>query len=1048
MDTFGSGCFRNGAVVAVLGLIMLTASDGIGQSTPDQIQQPVRPAPGAHMANEVLVKFKSHVKTTDRQRSHIQADVDVVSAIPQLRIECVKSRRGESTEALLELYRKDSNVEYAEPNGLFYAAATPNDPYFPNQYGLHNTGQSGGLVDADIDAPEAWDVQTGSSTVVIASIDSGANFGHEDLWATLWRNLGEPAVSNGIDDDGNGYVDDHYAWNFVGNNNLPLDDYGHGTHVQGIIAATGNNGVGVAGVAWQAQVMSLKAMDSAGSVPWAAAAAAIIYAADNGAKISNNSYGCLGCFSQVVEDAIAYANSQGMLFIAAAMNDSNNNDITPAYPCTSTQPNVICVAATDRNDLLASFSNYGATTVDLGAPGVSIWSTLIGPGIDSYGTMSGTSMATPHVTGAAALLLAQDPTLSPYLLKVILLTNVDPIPALSGITVTGGRLNVDHALRNWLGNVPDLRPTSISGPSAALEGSTISVSDTVTNDGQGASGSFVVKLYLSADATIDPFSDIFLGQRSVTSLAGGASSAADTSVTIPSGTAAGTYYLGSIADSQGEVTETDETNNRFAGNTIVIEVGSGTPDLLMTAVSGPTSAVSGSAITMSDTVRNDGTAGSGGFFVGLYLSSDATITTADTRIGSRWVAVLASGATSGANTSVTIPSGTAGGTYYLGAIADADGYVTERVETNNALTGNTILVTKPDLISTAVSGPTSSAPGLSVYVSNTVRNQGNGAAGAFSVGLYLSTDNVITTADTRVGTRSVTSLAAGANSSASTSVTIPPSLAPGTYYWGAIADYAGVLSESNETNNALTGNTVSIVRSDLVMTALNGPTSGAAGTLIYLANTVANQGAGAASAFYVGFYLSVDATITTSDTRIGTRYLASLAFGASSTTNSGMYIPSTMPLGTYYIGAIADYSGMVFETNETNNTRTANTITVTTGADLVMTALSGPSSGRRGTNVTISNTARNQGSGSAAGSYVGLYLSTDATITTGDIFLGSRYVSLGAGVSSAASTTVTIPASVPLGTYYIGAIADYTGVAPETNETNNTRTGNTIVINP
>jgi subtilisin family serine protease len=166
--------------------------------------------------------------------------------------------------------------------------------------------------------------------------------------------------------------------------------------------------------------MALKFLDATGHGTWEHAAAAILYAADNGAKVVNNSYGCLGCFSQAVEDAIAYANSRGLLFVAAAMNDGNDNDLTPAYPCASSQPNILCVAATDRNDQLASFSNYGATTVDLGAPGVAILSTLAGPGIASYGYASGTSMAAPHVTGTAALLLAQDPALTVQQLKAIL----------------------------------------------------------------------------------------------------------------------------------------------------------------------------------------------------------------------------------------------------------------------------------------------------------------------------------------------------------------------------------------------------------------------------------------------------------------------------------------------------------------------------------------------------------------------------------------------------------------------------------------------------
>ena len=196
---------------------------------------------------------------------------------------------------------------------------TPDDPRFQETYGLDNIGQTGGTPDADIDAPEAWDRQTGSPDVIVADIDTGVDYNHEDLAANIWINPGE-IPGNGTDDDGNGYIDDYYGWDFANNDNDPMDDHGHGTHTSGTIAAVGNNGIGVAGVSWHAKIMPVKFLGADGSGTHAAGAQAIIYAADMGAKISNNSWGCdIGtlCFSQTIEDAIAYADVKGMLFVSS-----------------------------------------------------------------------------------------------------------------------------------------------------------------------------------------------------------------------------------------------------------------------------------------------------------------------------------------------------------------------------------------------------------------------------------------------------------------------------------------------------------------------------------------------------------------------------------------------------------------------------------------------------------------------------------------------------------------------------------------------------------
>ncbi|MEZ2227324.1 MAG: S8 family serine peptidase [Microcoleus sp.] len=322
---------------------------------------------------------------------------------------------------------------------------TPSDPRLNELWGLNNTGQTGGRFDADIDAPEAWDIQKGSKNVVVAVVDTGVDYNHQDLAANIWRNTGEIA-GDGIDNDRNGYIDDVRGYNFINNNNNPTDIASHGTHVAGTIGAVGNNNIGVVGVSQNVSIMPLMVFkiypDGKLLASTDALVKAINYATQKGAKVINASYGGPS-FSQAEKDAIADANKKGVLFVAAAGNDAKNNDTVAHYPSNYDLPNIIAVAATTDSDLVAFFSNYGNNSVDLGAPGQNILSTIPG---NQYGFKSGTSMAAPHVAGAAALLLAQNPSLSVTQLKNILMRTTDPLTSLIGATVSGGRLNIRRAL--------------------------------------------------------------------------------------------------------------------------------------------------------------------------------------------------------------------------------------------------------------------------------------------------------------------------------------------------------------------------------------------------------------------------------------------------------------------------------------------------------------------------------------------------------------------------------------------------------------------------
>jgi thermitase len=350
-------------------------------------------------------------------------------------------------EAIAE-YQKNPDVLYAEPNYVYQISAiTPNDPYYSNYlWGLHNTGQtiggSVGTADADIDAPEAWGISTGSNNVVVAVIDTGVNYNHPDLAANIWINPGEIA-GNHIDDDLNGYIDDIHGWNFITNTSDPFDDNGHGTHVSGTIGAVGNNNIGVTGVNWNTKIMALKFLDASGSGYTDRAVTAILYANANGAAVISNSWGGYGD-SQSIKDAI---DASPAVVVCAAGNDGISTDTYPHYPSSYTSANIISVAATDNKDQLASFSNYGPKNVSLAAPGVNILSTLNVSGTYTYSYKSGTSMATPHVSGVAALVKSVNPGLTNIQIKNIILNNVDVKSSLFGKVNTSGRLNAYKAMQ-------------------------------------------------------------------------------------------------------------------------------------------------------------------------------------------------------------------------------------------------------------------------------------------------------------------------------------------------------------------------------------------------------------------------------------------------------------------------------------------------------------------------------------------------------------------------------------------------------------------------
>lgn len=347
------------------------------------------------------------------------------------------------------LAKLDGLVGVAEPDYLvFHHQTIPNDTNFGDLWGMRNTGQTSGKPGADVKATLAWQHRTGGGNIVVAVIDSGVDYLHPDLLANIYQSSSE--TQDGADSDGNGYVDDIRGWDFHGNDNDPMDDHFHGTHVAGTVGARGNNTLGVAGVIWNVKILPLKFLSASGSGTTSDAIAAVRYSADNGARISCNSWGG-GGYSRLLEDAIRHAGDMDSLFVAAAGNSSSNNDVSPSYPASYDLGNIISVAATDHNDEIAWFSNVGATKVHIAAPGVGITSTfprattgaMAEYGLPAnYARISGTSMATPHVAGAAALLLDSDPSQSTAQLRNRILQRADFLAGLTGLVSTSARLNV------------------------------------------------------------------------------------------------------------------------------------------------------------------------------------------------------------------------------------------------------------------------------------------------------------------------------------------------------------------------------------------------------------------------------------------------------------------------------------------------------------------------------------------------------------------------------------------------------------------------------
>ena len=430
----GMARLRAPAAVAVLAALALPAP--AAALTPQDLER--------DGVRDIIVIREPGLSAGERADVRSDAGVQHVRMMRLADTEVVRAPAGRLTEAL-DALNADPDVRVAEPDAP--VRALTNDPGWGDLWGLENTGQTlfgvVGNPDADIDAPAAWTVSSGAG-VTVAVVDSGAQLDHQDLSAQIGGNPGERGggkESNGVDDDLNGRVDDWRGWDFVDGDNLPQDGDGHGTHVAGTIAARANNMVGVAGVAPDAKVMPVRALDDNGDGYSSDIADAFAYAGALGARIVNASLGGNTPSTPIANAIAAYPNT---LFVVAAGNDGTDNDgASPSYPCRYTHANILCVGATDSTDLRATFSNWGATSVDLFAPGDTILSTYT---LGRYAYLDGTSMAAPHAAGAAALLASANPGWSVAQIKSALMSSVDAKSQLAPRSVAGGRLNAARAL--------------------------------------------------------------------------------------------------------------------------------------------------------------------------------------------------------------------------------------------------------------------------------------------------------------------------------------------------------------------------------------------------------------------------------------------------------------------------------------------------------------------------------------------------------------------------------------------------------------------------
>jgi subtilisin family serine protease/subtilase family serine protease len=982
----------------------------------------VRPAAqgqdgGPVVSGEIIVKFRPGSNANARADAHRAGRGRMRRELAASDVQLVEVPRGDEDRAI-QRYRRNPNVLYAErnfirriPKPITQTPASqviPGDRLFGEQWALHNTGQEflcfewivgdplcfdQGTPDADIDAPEAWPLAAGAG-VTVAVIDTGIDYTHPDL---------APNYLGGR--------------NFVAPGTNPFDDQGHGTHVAGTIAAALNNLTGnpadeegVVGVAPNAHLLAYKVCDASGNCDDFAIQQAIAQAIVDGAKVINMSLGGSE-YSQSLNDAVQAAWNAGIVIIAGAGNDGNTNLFYPAA-----FDHVISVGAFDANGQRASFSNYGSW-VDVSAPGDVIISTYpmstcdvsTTPGaVGCYTWLSGTSMATPHVSGAAALIWSRGDVTSNQQVVDILLNSADPAGIdpvrLDSWTIHGG-INVHDALTY---GVTNLRPVASAGPDQTVTDTNGDGVESVTLDGSASSdpdGS-IVSYEWREDSTV-------------------LSAEASASIFL----AVGTHTLTlQVTDDHG-ATGTD---------TVVVTVNSNFPHVSVTATTAQATEAGPTAGTF--TVARTGDL-SAALIVNYTIGGTATAG-ADFAALTGSVAIAPGGAS--ATISVTpIDDSTYENNETVTVTVSASASYTVGTPNNATIT----IVSDdlpPDLVSTLMTAPLVGGADADIVVSDSTKNQGTGASTPSSTGFYLSTNATLDATDVLIGSRPVSGLAAGATETAQTTLHVPAATTPGSYFVIAKTDWNGTVAESVETNNTRPSATIKI-GADLVVSVLTVPAAAAAGSTLATTEATRNQGGGVAPSTTTRFYLSSDSVLDASDVTLGNRTVPVLQANATDQVNLSLTLPANTAVGTYYVIAQSDATLAVAETAETNNTRVSLALKV--GPDLLVTALTVPAVAGSGGTISVTDTTKNQGASPAGSSATSFYLSANTTVDATDTPIGSRAVSaLIAGGSETVTTTLQIPAGTAAGSYYIVARADGNAAVAETTENNNDRASAAIRI--
>jgi subtilase family serine protease/subtilisin family serine protease len=864
-------------------------------------------------------------------------------------------------------------------------------------------------------APEVWalDPAYNGTGVVIGSFDTGVDVSHPDL-APRYR--GDHRIS---------WFDPYHE------HAVPYDFHGHGTHTTGIAVGGDASGSSI-GIAPGAVWIAAKAWDDSGTglasafheiFEWFLAPGGD---PDNAPDVVNNSWGFeeSGCDAEFLPDIEAWRAAG----IFPAFASGNSGPAPGSVRCPGAYPVAFAVGATDASDEVVDFSSQGptpcdgSTKPDISAPGDGILSAVPG----GYDIMSGTSMATPHITGAVAVLRSINPALTVDQLESALVAGARDLGVPGPDNASGaGRLDLFVSAQ-----------IAILGPDKPVV--KVLATDAVATEAGLTSGAFTVSRTGKTDADLE-----------VTfSVGGTATEGSDyesmvRSVTIPADQTSAEIRVTAMDDLLAESDETviltispDPAYIVSGSNKAVVTIQSDEllSDLVISALSGPAAGEAGQSIVLTETTKNQGAGTADPSLTQFFLSANGAYDSADVLLGARSVEILPPGGASSASTAVTIPEGTPGGTWYLIARADGEAAVVETSETNNTLARS--IKIGPDLVVTTIAMPSTAGAGQTVTVTDTTKNQGGGAAGPSRTQFFLSTDTNLGASDTLIGARNVGTLQGGGTSSASATVTIPEGTPGGTWYLIAKADGEGTVPEISETNNTYAK--FIQIGPDLDITALSAPSLAGAGQTITIADTTKNQGGGAAGPSRTQFFLSTDTSLGASDTLIGGRSVDGLASGASSSGSTTLMIPQETAAGNWYIMAKADGEGTVDESLETNNTEPR---LIQIGPDLDITALSAPGGAGAGQTIVISDTTKNLGGETAGPSRTEFLLSTDTAIGPTDLMLGSRALpSLEPGATSPGSTTVTIPLGTAPGSWYIIARADSDEAVSEISERNNTST--------